>query len=189
MLFSYRFSKTCQLTIVGCYRPPSATSNTLTYLMNSLASLNYKELILMGDFNLNWLLPVSGGFKAFCDTYNLFQLVDKPTRPNSKFPEKFTLLDLVLTNAPHKYSLASVFENDIIDHCVVAVVRDIKMFKQKPRIITKRCMKHFNIQGFLFDLAQFDWEKITLIPDIESGIILGIIFMIILFWLLISMLL
>ncbi len=55
------------------------------------------------------------------------------------------------------------------------------MFKQKPRIITKRCMKHFNIQGFLFDLAQFDWEKITLIPDIESGIILGIIFMIILF--------
>ncbi len=42
------------------------------------------------------------------------------------------------------------------------------MFKQKPRIITKRCMKHFNIQGFLFDLAQFDWEKITLIPDIES---------------------
>ncbi len=105
----------------------------------------------MGDFNLNWLLPVSGGFKAFCDTYNLFQLVDKPTRPNSKFPEKFTLLDLVLTNAPHKYSLASVFENDIIDHCVVAVVRDIKMFKQKPRIITKRCMKHFNIQGFLFD--------------------------------------
>ncbi len=65
-------SKTCQLTIVGCYRPPSATSNTLTSLMNSLASLNYKELILMGDFNLNWLLPVSSGFKAFCDTYNLF---------------------------------------------------------------------------------------------------------------------
>ncbi len=122
----------------------------------------------MGDFNLNWLLPVSGGFKAFCDTYNLFQLVDKPTRPNSKFPEKSTLLYLVLTNAPHKYSLASVFANDISDHCVVAVVRDIKMFKQKPQIITKRCMKHFNIQGFLFDLAQFDWEKITLIPDIES---------------------
>ncbi len=65
MLFSYRFSKTCQLTIVGCYRPPSATSNTLTYLMNSLASLNYKELILMGDFNLNWLLPVSGVSKRF----------------------------------------------------------------------------------------------------------------------------
>ncbi len=157
-----------KLTIVGCYRPPSATSNTLTSLTNSLASLNYKELILMGDFNLNWLLPVSGGFKVFCDTYNLFQLVDKPTRPNSKFPEKSTLLDLVLTNAPHKYSLASVFANDISDHCVVAEVRDIKMFKQKPRIITKRCMKHFNIQGFLFDLAQFDWEKITLIPDIES---------------------
>ncbi len=46
----------------------------------------------MGDFNLNWLLSVSGGFKSVCDTYNLFQLVDKPTRPNSKFPEKIHII-------------------------------------------------------------------------------------------------
>ncbi len=54
----------------------------------------------MGDFNLNGCFQYLVVFKVFCDTYNLFQLVDKPTRPNSKFPEKSTLLDLVLTNAP-----------------------------------------------------------------------------------------
>ncbi len=123
----------------------------------------------MGDFNLNWLLPVSGGFNAICDTYNLFQLVDKPTRPNSTFPEKSTLLDLVLTNAPHKYSLASVLANDIRDHCVVAVVRDIKMFKQKPQIITKKvCYSTLhNLIG----------KKITLSQILK---VLGIICMIIL---------
>lgn len=60
----------------------------------------------MGDFNLNWMHPVSDGFKVFRDNYNLFHLVDSPTRPNMKLAEKSTLLDLVLTNAPHKYSLA-----------------------------------------------------------------------------------
>lgn len=162
-------SKTCQLTIVGRYRPPSASSDALSSLMHSLGSLNYKELLLMGDFNLNWMHQVSDGFKAFCDTYNLFQLVDSPTRPNLTFPENSTLLDLALTNAPHKYSLASVFANDISDHCVVVVVRDTKLPKQKPRIVTKRCMKHFNKQGFLHDLAQFDWDKIMSILDNESA--------------------
>lgn len=72
------------------YRPLSATSDALPSLMHSLASLNYKELILKGDFNLIWMHPVSEGFKAFCEIYNLFQLVESPTRPNLKFPKKKT---------------------------------------------------------------------------------------------------
>lgn len=43
-------SRNLQLTIAGCYRPPSATSCTLHSVTNSLALLNYKELILLGDF-------------------------------------------------------------------------------------------------------------------------------------------
>ncbi len=78
-----------------------------------------------------------------------FQLVDTPTRPNLKFPEKSTLIDLVYTNVPHKYSSVSVFENDVSDHCVVAVARDTKLPKQNSRIITRRFMKYFNEQAFL----------------------------------------
>lgn len=74
-----------------------------------------------------------------------------------------------LGNAPHKYSLASVFANDVNDHCVIATVRDTKLPKHKPRIITRRCLRHFNEQGFLFDVAHYDWDRIFLIPDVESA--------------------
>ncbi len=47
--------------------------------MDSLASLNYKELIVMGDFNSNWTHSISDDFKLLCDSRNLFQLVDTPT--------------------------------------------------------------------------------------------------------------
>lgn len=103
--------------------------------------------------NLNWTHSISDDFKLFCDSCNLFQLVDTRTRPNLKFPEKSTLIDLVFTNAPHKYSSVSVFANDISDLCVVAVARDMKIPKQNPRVITRRFMKHLNEQDFLYDLA------------------------------------
>ena len=50
-----------------------------------------------------------------------------------KCPEKSSLIDLILTNVPHKYSAASVFANDISDHCVIATVRNTKVPKTKPR--------------------------------------------------------
>ncbi len=162
-------SKTLHLTVVGCYRPPSARNDAISSLMHSVTSLNYKELVLLGDFNVNWLQSASDGFKAICDTLNLFQLVESPTRPNLKDSKKSTLIDLNFSNAPHKYSLASVYANDVSDHCVIAIVRDTTLPKHKPRIITRRCLRHFNEQGFLLDVAQYNWDRIFLIPDVESA--------------------
>lgn len=54
----------------------------------------------MDDLNWNWLQPVLNDFKTCCDSLNLFQIVDSPTRPNIKCPEKSSLIDLILTNAP-----------------------------------------------------------------------------------------
>ncbi len=64
--------------------------------------------------------------------------------------------------------MASVFANDISDHCVVATVRNTKIPKSKP-CITKRDMKHFKEQAFLHDLYHFNWGKINLIPEVESA--------------------
>ncbi len=30
-------------------------------------------------------------------------------------------------------------------------------------------MKYYNEQAFLYDLAQIDWDKITLIPDVDCA--------------------
>ncbi len=110
--------------------------------MHLVTFLNYKELVLLGDFNVTWLQSASDGFKAICDTLDLFQLVEKPTtRPNLNDYKKSRLIDLIFINAPHKYSSASVYANDVSDHCAVAIVRDTKLPKHKPRIITRWCMQ------------------------------------------------
>lgn len=102
-----------------------------------------------------------------CDSINFTQLVNSPTRPNLKSPEKSTLIDLILTNVPHKFSSLGVFCNDLSDHCAVAAIRNTKMPKSKSRIIYKRNLKLFNEQAYHHDLSNFDWKKIGLIPDVE----------------------
>jgi len=86
-------SKTVHLTVVGCYRPPSANNDAISSLMHTVTSLDYKELLLMGDFNVNWLQSASDGLKLICDTLNFSQLVEAPIRPNMKDSKKSTLID------------------------------------------------------------------------------------------------
>lgn len=147
------------LMVIGCYRPPSASTEALCSLNQHLSSFEFGEVLLAGDINLDWLTSISDNFKSVCDSFNLTQLIDSPTRPNLKCPEKSSLLDLFLTNAPHKFSDIGVFANDLSDHCIIAAVRNAKIPKQRPRIIFKRDMKHFCDQAFLHDLFYFDWKK------------------------------
>lgn len=162
-------SKSLCITVIGCYRTPSAVNGALPSLMQLLSDFNSKELVALGDLNWNWLQPMSDDFRANCDSLNLFQIVESPTRPNFKNPEKSSLLDVILTNVPHKYSTASIFANDISDHCVIATVRNTKISKTKPCIIVKRNMKHFSEQDFLHDLSNFDWGKMYNSADVDSA--------------------
>ena len=90
-------------------------------------------------------------------TINLSRLVNLPTRPNLKSSDKSTLIDLILTNVPHKCSSLGIFSNDLSDHCVVATCRDTKIPKCKPCIIFKRDSKHFNEQAYHHDLSLVNW--------------------------------
>uniref|UniRef100_A0A3P9K1B3 Reverse transcriptase domain-containing protein n=1 Tax=Oryzias latipes TaxID=8090 RepID=A0A3P9K1B3_ORYLA len=155
------------ITVVGGYRPPSASKDALPSLKHLLAKINYSELVLAGDLNWDWLNPVSDEFKSFCDSINLTQLVNLPTRPNLKCLDKSTLIDLILTNVPHKFSSLGVFCNDLSDHCVVAAVRNTKIPKYKPLIIYKRNLKLFNQQAYHHDLSAVNWKNIDLLPDVE----------------------
>ena len=155
------------ITIAGCYRPPSATSEALSSLNKQLLTLDFNEILLTGDFNWDWLSSASDSFKSTCDSFNLTQLIDSPTRPNIKCPEKSSLIDLFLTNTPHKYSDVGIFANDMSDHCAIAVVRQAKLPKSRSRIIFKRDLKHFCEQAFHHDLWDFDWSRISLFNDVE----------------------
>ena len=163
------FGKDCHLCLVGCYRPPAAVGGALASLSSALTDLLSNDIVLLGDLNWDWMSPNSDQFKAFCDSVNLTQLIDSPTRLNHKNPSKSTLLDIILTNKPHKYTYAGVFPDDISDHCAIAAIRNCKIPKAKPRIITKRNFKQFDIQGYLHDVFLVDWDRFLLIPDVATA--------------------
>lgn len=86
-------SRNHHIMLVGCYRPPSAPSNSLSTLVKLLSQLKYNEIVLVGDLNWDWLTPAIDLLKAQCDSLNLTQLINSPTRPNPKCLQKSTLID------------------------------------------------------------------------------------------------
>ncbi len=113
-------------------------------MVHVLSQLHFKETILVGDFNLDWLSSVPDDFKTHCLSFNLTQITDSPTCFNPKCPDKSSLPDLLITSMPHKFSAIGVFANDLSDHCVVGAVRDAKIPHYKPHVVKKINLKHFN---------------------------------------------
>ena len=87
---------------------------------------------------------------------------------NPKSGTTGTLLDIILTNLPSKYTFA-VFNQDRSDHCLIACVRNGSAVKRPPLITIKRSLKHFSMQAFQIDLARLYWKDIDLIPSVEDA--------------------
>ena len=97
------------------------------------------------------------------DALNLTQIIKEPTRYNPNSVSKGTLIDVILTNWPSKYTSA-VFNQDLSDHCLIACIRYGAAVKRPPLITVKCSLKHFCEQAFLIDLARVSWKDIDLIP-------------------------
>ena len=105
------------------------------------------------------------------DALNLTQIIKEPTRYNPKSINTGTLIDIILTNLPSKYTSA-LFNQDLSDHCLIACVRNGSAVKRPPLIAVKHSLKHFSEQAFLIDLARVTWKNIDLIPSVEDAWIL-----------------
>ena len=85
------------LDIIGLYRPPSASVgeflSLLERIMNNIISTN--DLIIMGDFNINGLIPSSplNNYLDLMSSFALLPHIDKVTRPNTS--GKDSLLDII----------------------------------------------------------------------------------------------
>ncbi len=128
-----KWVKVSNITVVGCYKPPSATRDALKYLLIFIKWLFW--VLSYGLFKLGlalWDLRL-------CDSLGRKQLINAPTRLNPKVQHKSILLDLIITNAAHKFTSTVIFCNYISDHCVIACVQDTKIPKEKPCYIFKKC--------------------------------------------------
>ena len=116
LLLKIHLSRNKSLTAAACYRPHSAPSCALDTICELIAPHLSSELVLLGD--LNWdMLNTPAILQSKLDALNLTQMINEPTRYNPKSVNTGTLIDIILTNLPSKYTSA-VFNQDLSDHCL-----------------------------------------------------------------------
>ena len=79
--------------VFAVYRPPTATNDFFDSLSGILKKHDGKEILLMGDFNLNWLDKVWR--KKLKDITNIFQMTQMINKPTRITKSSQTLLDLI----------------------------------------------------------------------------------------------
>lgn len=111
-------------TIAGIYHSPSASHSLfLNFLENWMEQnmLNTEgTLLVLGDFNVNWLsddYTYTKRLKTCCIDYGLKQIVQTPTHI---FENGATIIDLVITN---NFDLVAkvLDEPNISDHCIIKI--------------------------------------------------------------------
>lgn len=127
--------------VMSCYRPPNADAKqffeNLQLIVNRLDSGN-TELFILGDLNCNMLPSHNNSPKnelnSLCELHQLDQLISTPTRITSNTR---TLIDIILTNRPHRIVSSGVIHLSISDHSLVYAIRKISVSSKTSHTITE----------------------------------------------------
>ena len=88
--------------------------------MTSLVSALWNESIVLGDFNVIYLIPGDNAeFKAILNLHGFKQIVKKPTRV---WDSTGSLIDIIATNNPASIKDSEVIPLSIGDHNMVGCV-------------------------------------------------------------------
>ena len=104
-----------------------------------LYSVQYENLILLGDFNTD---TNHSCMKTFCESYTLSSLIKEPTcYKNQQNP---LCIDLILTNSPYSFQNSCVIETGLSNfHMMTVTVMKTTYEKLKQRIVNYRDYKNF----------------------------------------------
>ena len=155
------------------YRPPDTSKslqNNFNKLFNdmlSIANTESKEVILMGDVNVNYLIARNNKeFKSVLELFGFKQLITKPTRNTN---ESNTLINIIASNNSSTISKTDVISTSIGDHDMVGCCRKINLLKFNPRVITCRNYKNYASEKLCSDLNSVDWSPVYDALDVNSA--------------------
>lgn len=141
------------LTIGVVYRPPSGTkTNFLKEIDELLNVLPDKNVIIMGDFNINLLESDSHSFESSLYGNNMIPIISLPTHEKPGCSP--TLIDNILINSTENLLDAGIFESGVSHHLPVFCFFDCETpnnlkFKNPPKY--DYCES--NINQFLEDIV------------------------------------
>ena len=149
------------ILLTTIYRPPDTSKylhkdfNAVFNSMVTKASGESKEMIVLGDMNVNFLVPEENkNLKSVLELLGLKQIIEKPTRITET---SRTLIDVILTNTPANISCTDVIATGIGDHDMPGCVRKINNGRFNPRLITCRDYKTYNARNMNSELKKVDW--------------------------------
>ena len=138
-----------------CYRPPSSNKAYNDQIKTSIekASLENKEMYILGDFNVNYNVKNVSFITELENILNVSQIVNFDTRVTQN---SSTCIDLILTSNPKKHLITKPLKINISDHYMAYTVIDCK-FKQKlvnHKYVTFRSYNKFNEGKFLHEIKE-----------------------------------
>ena len=163
----------CYKSFVICtvYRPPSTPLNFIDDLANSLIEslLSGLDVIILGDLNCNLLQDnaESRALNDFCSTFNLTQLINKPTRATENGE---SLIDVVMTTNEKLIASNDVLMSTISDHNLVYISLKLKKPRIKPCYVTIRSYTNYSADNFLRDLSYAPFHIISLSDDFNDQV-------------------
>lgn len=115
LLTNITFHENKTSTTSNIYRPPPALAGSTECILSTINSFEkHNELIILGDFNNNWLSHSSTNDRHSFHSTNFTQLINEPTRVD---PRSSSLLDWILVTNPERsflYILCLENENSSI---------------------------------------------------------------------------
>ena len=142
------------------YRPESINRDLFFQEVNnklSKAISKYENIMLIGDLNIDLNIPNNDKhnyLNDLCDVFNLNNLIKNKTCDKSKHG---TSIDVILTNKSRSFQKTTTIETGLSDHHKLILTFFKTTFqKLKPKNITFRDMKKFDVEAFLNDVDQMD---------------------------------
>ena len=153
------------------YRPPNTPLSCFdSDLIESFvyASSFNVPIYLLGDLNCRLESSDNPEAKAllnFCRSYNLSQLITRPTRVTETTS---SILDVILVSDTKQVLNVMVLESSISDHDLVYITLKLKKERSKPVYITTRSYKHYKADAFYDDVSKAPWSIIDVFDDVED---------------------
>ena len=168
------FFKNTKSLLIACYYRPPNTSKYLSKDFNDAlnetllsAQKENKEMILLGDFNMNYLKKDdSKEVKSVINVNGFKQMIKKPTRITQSTQ---TLIDIIATNNPSTISKIIVEPVSISDHELIGCVRKLNNIKYSPTTIRTRDYKNYVPDTLVKDVEQINWELLYQCKDAETA--------------------
>lgn len=160
------FSNQHAITIIASYRPPNTNpTEYVKHLSEIIKNTKTKEFLVIGDFNLDYIDKSSKPLKNMSDKLGLHQLIKEPTRICHT---RSSILDLIFTNRPAKYSISGVIHVAISDHSLIYTVRkNTKPRKSHQQHIISNIPRS-KLPQYETDIKNIDWNSQLALDDPEQ---------------------